>query len=207
VMALISPLLGAVADERGLKKPMLGAFMLLGVLATAGLATVGRGDWRLGAVLYVIANVGVAGSIVFYSSLLPHVARPDEIDRVSTAGFALGYLGGGALLAVNMYWMRHPHAVGASDTAGAVRMSFLSAAVWWLAFSIPLFRTVREPEARPREGVPLVGHVVSVAFQRLSETFHAVRGYRDAFVLLIAFMIYNDGVVTIIHLATAFGTE
>ena len=108
IVAVLAPILGAVADCAGIKKKMLGAFMGLGILATACMFFIQQGDWLLAAVLFVLGNIGASGSFVFYDSLLPHIARADEIDRVSTAGYALGYLGGGTLLAVNLAWILRP---------------------------------------------------------------------------------------------------
>ena len=107
-----APILGAVADFAGIKKKMLGSFLGLGVMATACMFFIERGDWLLAAMLFVVANIGVTTSFVFYDSLLPHIASADEMDRVSTAGYALGYLGGGLLLAVNLAWIQRPDLFG-----------------------------------------------------------------------------------------------
>jgi UMF1 family MFS transporter len=108
IISALAPVLGTVADARPVKKKMLGGFMALGVAAVAGMYFVHRGDWVLAALLFVVANVGANGSFVFYDALLPHVARPDEVDRVSSAGYALGYLGGGILLLLNLAWILYP---------------------------------------------------------------------------------------------------
>ena len=145
IVAVLSPILGAMADFAGIKKKMLGAFMGLGIFATACMFFIQQGDWLLAAVLFVLGNIGASGSFVFYDSLLPHIARADEIDRVSTAGYALGYLGGGTLLAVNLAWILRPDLFGLEGTGIATRLSFFSVAIWWLGFSIPLFRKVLAP--------------------------------------------------------------
>jgi UMF1 family MFS transporter len=215
VIALASPVLGAVSDYGGTKKRFLAAFMLLGAAAVAGLFFVRRGDLELGSWLFVIALIGVAGSFVFYEALLPHIARRDEIDRVSTAGYALGYVGGGILLAFNLAWIQKPAwfglpaGPGLDDGAATLpaRLAFLSVAVWWLVFSIPLFRRVPEPPARLESDEHAGESPVRVAFIRLGETFRELRGYRQAFLMLLAFLIYNDGIQTIIKMATAYGTE
>ncbi len=215
VLALISPALGAVSDLGGTRKRFLAAFMLLGAAAVAGLFFVRRGDLELGSWLFVLALIGVAGSYVFYEALLPHLARGHEIDRVSTAGYALGYVGGGILLALNLAWIQQPAwfglpaGPGLDDDAATlpVRLAFLSVAVWWLVFSIPLFRRVPEPPARLEPDERPGGSPVRAAFARLGETFRELRGYRQAFLMLLAFLIYNDGIQTIIKMATAYGTE
>jgi len=207
VVAVISPVLGAVADYTATKKKMLGAFLALGVLATAGMYYIGRGDWVLGATLFGLGNIGVAGTFVFYDSLLPHVARPGEMDRVSSAGYALGYLGGGLLLALNLAWIQKPEWFGLEDSAAATRLSFLSVAIWWLLFSIPLFRRVAEPPRWLLAGEPTDRHPLRAGFSRLLVTLRQLHGYRQAFLMLVAFLIYNDGIGTIIRMATAYGTE
>jgi UMF1 family MFS transporter len=151
LIAALSPVLGAMADHAGIKKKMLAVFLGFGAAATAALYFVGRGDWMLGAVLFVIGNIGVTGTIVFYESLLPHIASQDEVDRVSMAGYAVGYLGGGLPLIVALVAIQKPELFGIPDAGMAMRISFVATAVWWVVFSIPLFRTVsrRGPPARP----------------------------------------------------------
>jgi UMF1 family MFS transporter len=206
-VAVLSPILGALADYAGIKKRMLALFMGTGVLATAAMALVGPGDWLLALVLFVIGNIGAFGSMAFYDSLLPHVARHDEIDRVSSAGYAIGYLGGGLLLALNAAWLLSPATFGLADRGAGARLSFLSVAVWWCVFALPLFRHVPEPpralEADERPGANPLG----AAFSRLGETFRELRTYRQAFLMLAAFAVYNDGINTIIRMATIFGTQ
>jgi MFS transporter, UMF1 family len=205
VVALLGPVLGAIADVRPWKKRLLGAFMLLGVAATLGMFAIGKGDWQLALVLFVIGNIGVASSTVFYDALLPHVARPTEVDRLSTAGYALGYLGGGVLLAVNLLMIKKPALFGLADGGAGVRWSFVTVAVWWLLFSLPILRRVPEPpqsgEARP--GVSLWAQ----AFGSVGKTLRELRKFRHASLLLLAFLIYNDGISTIIRLATTYGSE
>ena len=145
LIAIVSPLLGAIADFTGIRKRLLLLFMLIGVSSAAAMVFIQRGDRVLAATLFVVGNIGVSGSTVFYDSLLPHVARPEESDRVSSAGFALGYLGGGLLLLINLAWILRPATFGFADTAMASKAAFVSVGLWWLLFSIPLFRTVSEP--------------------------------------------------------------
>ena len=207
LVALMTPVLGAVADYLGAKKRLLGSFLVLGVLATATMFFIGRGDWLFASVVFVFGNVGFSGANVFYNSLLPHIAREDEIDRVSTAGYALGYLGGGLLLAINLAWILAPGTFGLADAEVATRVSFVSVALWWLGFSIPLFRRVPEPMQQPERGAGADLNPVWVGVTRLVATFHEIRGYRHAFLFLLAFLAYNDGISTIIRMATVYGTE
>jgi UMF1 family MFS transporter len=215
LIALASPVLGAVSDYGGNKKQFIAAFMAVGAAAVAGLFFVHTGDLTLASWLFVLASIGVAGSFVFYEALLPHIARGRELDRVSTAGYAVGYVGGGILLALNLAWIQKPAwfglpagpGLGESAATLPARLAFLSVAVWWLVFSIPLFRRVPEPPARLEPDEQRGQSPIRMAFVRLGETFRELRGYRQAFLMLLAFLVYNDGIQTIIKMATAYGTE
>jgi UMF1 family MFS transporter len=205
--AVIAPFLGALADWAPIKKRLLGMFMAIGAVAAGGLTLIHRGDWLLAAVLFGIGNVGFTASLTFYDSLLPHIARSDEIDRVSAGGYAMGYLGGGLLLAVNVAWILSPTTFGFSDAGHASRASFLSVALWWALFSIPLFRRVPEPAIRSRSQGLSTSQLVANALGDLGHTLRDLRRYRNAFLLLLAFVIYSDGINTIIRMATSYGTE
>jgi UMF1 family MFS transporter len=215
IIALVSPLLGAISDYRAAKKRFTAIFLGLGVIACCGLFLVSRGDLDLASWLFIAIMVGVAGSYVFYEALLPHIAAPGEIDRVSAAGYAVGYLGGGMLLALNLAWIQMPALFGLpsgdgmteSEATLPARLAFLSVAVWWALFSIPLFRKVPEPPLRIEPDERPGESPVRAAFVRLGETFRELRSYRQAFLMLLAFLIYNDGIQTIIKMATAYGTE
>jgi UMF1 family MFS transporter len=206
IVAILSPFLGALADYRPLKKRLLGTFMGVSLVAVLLMSTIDRGAWVLAAGLFLVANVGERLSWVFYDSLLPHIAAPGEIDRVSTAGFAIGYFGGGILLLVNLAWILSPQTFGLADTVAAIKLSFVSVAVWWLLFSLPLFRRVPEP-AVVLESDESGDAPVRAALTRVSETFHELRGYRHAFLMLLAFLLYNDGIQTIIRMASVYGAE
>ncbi len=215
IIALASPPLGAISDYRAAKKRFTAIFMGVGVVACCGLFLVGPGDLDLASWLFIAIMAGVAGSYVFYEALLPHIAKPDEIDRVSAAGYAVGYLGGGMLLALNLAWIQMPALFGLPSGEGLTeseatlpaRLAFLSVAVWWALFSLPLFRKVGEPPLRMEPDERPGESPVRVAFVRLGETFRELRSYRQAFLMLLAFLIYNDGIQTIIKMATAYGTE
>ena len=215
LVAIASPILGAISDLAGNKKRLLAAFMLAGVLATGSMYWIGHGELGLASALFILSMIGATGSFVFYESLLPHIASPSEIDRVSTAGFALGYLGGGVLLALNLAWIQKPEWFGLPSGPGLTpseatlpaRLAFVSVAVWWGLFSIPLFRQVPEPPRRREPDERRAGHAILGAFTRLGETLRELRGFRHAFIFLLAFLIYNDGIQTIIKMATAYGTE
>jgi UMF1 family MFS transporter len=207
IVAVMGPILGAIADHRAMKKRLLAVSMALGAGATLLMATIGRGEWIYAAVLFALGNVGVAGSLVFYDSLLPHIARSDEIDRVSTAGFAMGFVGGGLLLLVNLAWILSPATFGLPDTLAAIKLSFVSVALWWFVFTLPLLRRVPEPAAAIEPGETHGQGAVRGAFMRVLETFRELRTYRQAFLMLVAFLLYNDGIQTIIRMASIYGAE
>jgi MFS transporter, UMF1 family len=215
IVAVISPILGAIADFSAAKKRFLGLFMMLGVLAVAGMFFIHQGDILLASVLFILANIGAAASFVFYDALLPHVAREGEMDRLSSSGYAVGYLGGGILLALNLAWITAPGVFGLpfgpdiSPTEATLpsRLAFLSVAVWWVLFSIPFFRGVPEPPRALESDERGTEAAVRMAFSRLGETFRELRLYRPAFLMLLAFLVYNDGIGTIIRMATIYGTE
>jgi UMF1 family MFS transporter len=207
ISAVLAPVLGAVADYAPIKKRLLGVFMTIGALASGALFFIQRGDWQMAALLFGVGNIGFAASLAFYDSLLPHVASEDEIDRVSTAGYAIGYLGGGLLLALNVAWIISPSTFGLPDAALASRLSFLSVALWWPLFSIPLLRRVPEPAITRTGTAQSAAVLVVTAFRSLGQALRDLRRYRNAFLLLIAYVVYSDGINTIIRMATSYGTE
>lgn len=198
--AVLSPILGTISDISRSKKRFLGVFVLIGVTGTGLLVLVKTGDWLMASLFFVLGRIGFTSANVFYDALLPHVATADDRDRVSTRGYAMGYLGGGLLLALNVVMIQLlPGTLGA-------RLSFLSVAIWWAVFSIPLFRWIPEPPAAP--AVLQAGeNAVRASFRRLAETFRDVRQYRELFKFLLAFLIYNDGIGTIIGVAAIYGAE
>ncbi len=203
VAAVLSPVLGAVADFSGKKKRFLTIFMAIGVAATALMYFISTGDWLLASLLFVFGQVGFAGSLVYYDALLPHVANPDEIDMVSSKGYAMGYIGGGILLAVNLAMIMFTP----SEITGLMtRLSFVTVAIWWFAFTLPLLRHVSEPPRRILKGEETY-QPVQAAFKRLGATFREIRKYKDLSLFLLAFWVYVNGIGTIIVMATAYGNE
>jgi UMF1 family MFS transporter len=215
IVALLSPILGAISDYAAAKKRMLAASMLVGAAAVAGMFFIQRGDLTLASTLFVISLVGATASVVFYESLLPHIAAPHEIDRVSSAGYAIGYIGGGVLLAANLAWIQRPDLFGLPSGEGLspeaaslpARLAFVSVAVWWLVFSIPLLRRVPEPRRTLEADEAGRAPALAASFTRLGETMRQLFGFKQAFLMLLAFLIYNDGIQTIQKMATAYGTE
>ncbi|HET7587863.1 MAG TPA: MFS transporter [Gammaproteobacteria bacterium] len=201
VIVVLAPVLGAIADRRGGNKGFVGAFAILGALASAGLFFVGSGDWPAAIVLYVLGVVGLAGGNVFYNAMLVHVAPPERWDVVSARGFALGYLGGGLLFALNVAMALKPHWFGLADSQAAVRMTFLTVGAWWLLFALPLLLGVRESSA---SSVPW-RRAVGDGLRELRATFRRVRRLRPVWLFLLAYWLYIDGANTITAMAVDYG--
>ncbi|MYD09598.1 MAG: MFS transporter [Chloroflexi bacterium] len=204
VLAILSPILGTISDVMRNKKRFLSIFIGAGVIGTGLLVLVGTGDWLLASLFFVLGRIGFGGSIVFYDALLPHVAREEDRDWVSSRGYALGYLGGGILLAINVaMFFFIPDSL--FENAG-IRLSFLSVAIWWLVFSLPILRRVPEP---PSLSVTLQRgeNVLGVSLRRLRSTLRNIRQYRELFKYLVAFLVYNDAIGTIIAVAAIYGAE
>ncbi len=205
VIALVGPVLGAAADLAGGKMRMLKITLALGVLGSASLAFLGSETFVIGSLLFALANLGFTAGNIFYEALLPHIARPGDLDRVSARGYALGYLGGGLLLVFNVLWLYRPQWFGLPDREIALRACFISTALWWFIFALPLFRNIAEPGGR--EMARLSAGVVIDGWRRLRRTLRQIRRYRQLALFLAAFWLYNDGVSTIIKMAAAYGDE
>ncbi|MEE8422915.1 MAG: MFS transporter [Thermodesulfobacteriota bacterium] len=202
IVALLSPLLGAIADKGSAKKRFLLFFATMGIVMTGSLHFVVRGDWEIAAACYILANVGFASGNIFYDSLILSVTGEKKVDFVSALGFSLGYLGGGLLFALNVAMTLSPETFGLADANTAVRISFLTVAIWWALFSIPIFFFVDEPKAEDR----FTGWKAAKAgFQQLKATFHEVRKLRVVFLFLISYWLYIDGVHTIIRMSVDYG--
>jgi len=204
--------LSAIADFRGSKKTFMAFFIGLGVLSTALMFFVQQpDDWLLGSILYITGTIGFAGSLVFYDALLPHVANHDEIDYVSARGYAMGYIGGGLLLLINVIMIFFgpnliPDMPVEEATALMMRLSLVSVAVWWAVFSIPVFRHVKEPQRMIQKGEETL-NVITVGFKRFFQALAEISNFRDLFTFLLAFLVYSNGIGTIITMAVALGTD
>lgn len=199
IVAVLSPLIGAVADRLGQRKGMLLMLAGLGVVMTGSLAFVAAGQWPVAVACFVLASIGFAGSNSLYDSLLVDVASPDHYDEVSAYGYALGYLGGAALFALNVAMVGDPARFGLASPVAAIRVAFVLVALWWAIFSVPLMGWVRErPHAA--DGRPVAGTLT-----RLRDTVRQIRADRNLLLFLVAYWLYIDGVYTIIKMAVNYG--
>ena len=198
IVAMMAPFLGAVSDTGSTKKKFLFTFAFLGILSTSLLWFVEQGDWQLAAILYAVGAIGFASSNVFYDSLLPSVAKKHEFDLVSSLGYSLGYLGGGVLFIINILMYQNPQWFGIPDATTAIRLSFVSVAVWWGIFSIPIFLFI--PEPKNKDNVSLLS-AISLGWTQLKSTFKEIRKMKIVGLFLLSYWLYMDGVDTIIRMA------
>ena len=205
ISAVFSPFLGAVADTSGSKKRFLMAFCYTAVLFTGLLYFVHAGDYWMGAIFFIIANIGFAEGNVFYNAFLPEISADQNIGRISGLGWALGYIGGGALLAINLIMLKYPEWLGFPVGYFTVHDCFLSVALWWLIFSLPTFLFLRE---RTQES-PLSSErsYFQEGYRRLQYTLRRIKTFRELTKFLVAYLIYNDGIETVIVMASIFGAE
>ncbi|MBW5447361.1 MFS transporter [Cohnella sp. CFH 77786] len=203
IIAVLAPLLGAMADYSGNKKAYLRLFTFIGAAASLCLAIPGKGDVLFASLLVILGMIGFGGGGTFYDALLNDVASPANREKVSARGFAMGYLGGGVLLAVNLLLILKPGLFGLGEGTAPSQISFAMVGVWWLLFSIPLFRNVREGAVAPNGSL---GSQVREGFKRLGETFRQIRHYPELWKFMIAYWFFFDGVNTVIVMATSYGT-
>jgi UMF1 family MFS transporter len=206
LVAVLAPALGVMADRMAAKKKFLTVFAVIGAVASMALFIPNGDMYTLAGAIYILGNIGFAGANIFANALLPHVAKNEDMDQVSVKGYALGYLGGGLLLIINVMMFMFPEWFGIPGAEMGVRLSFITVGIWWILFTIPLWKHVPEPKTAHKE-VLSFGKAVKVGFSEMAKTFQKVKQYPEAFKLLLAFWLYNDGIGTIIKMATAFGDE
>ncbi|MEA3287099.1 MAG: MFS transporter [Candidatus Marinimicrobia bacterium] len=202
IVALMAPILGAIADKGSAKKKFLIFFAYLGALMTAGLFLVEQGDWAMAIFIYVMGIIGFSGANIFYDALLPSVAGKDEIDRVSGLGFGMGYLGGGLLFALNVAMTLMPETFGLSGPGEAVRYSFISVALWWGGFTLITIFWVEEKKATSTLGVIAL---IKAGFKQYLDTWKKIKHLQTVSLFLAAYWFYIDGVDTIIRMAVDYG--
>jgi len=203
VVALMAPLLGAVADQAAARKKFLITFAYLGVLMTAALFLVDRGRWEIAILCYAIGITGFSGSIIFYDSMLPGIAEESRVDYVSGLGYACGYLGGGLLFLINVLMARMPHLFGLSDASEAIRWAFLTVALWWGGFTLfTIFWVPADPAGLPSKHLSTA---LRSGMQQLLTTVREFRHLKSLILFLLAYWFYIDGVDTIIRMAVDYG--
>jgi UMF1 family MFS transporter len=202
VVALLSPLLGAIADYSGNKLKFLGMFAVIGALSSMLLVLPGNGDVLFASVLVVFGMIGFGAGNTFYDALLNDISSPGNRDRVSARGFGMGYLGGGLLLTLNIVFIQYPELLGLKDSTAGSQLSFLTVGLWWLIFSIPIFRNVKVPQ--PTIRLSAAKHVRE-GLKRLGTTFSQIRQYPELWKFMLAYWFFFDGVNTVIVMATSYG--
>ena len=205
LIAISAPIMGALADAGNSKKKLLVTFATIGIIATGYLFFIPESSWRFAITFYAIGVIGFSGGNIFYDSLLVSVAKEDERNRVSSLGFSLGYLGGGLLFLLNVLMFSFPNAFGLNSQIEAVLWSFLSVAIWWTIFSIPLVAGVKEPGVNEKSKSLL--QTSKDAFKSLRQTSQSISQYRSAVIFLLAYFLYMDGVDTIIRMSTSYGSD
>ncbi len=203
VLGLSAPLLGALADRAQGRKRFLFAFTMLGAASASSLFFVAQGQWIFASLLYVLASVGFWGGQNFYDALLSVVSAKSDMDHVSGLGYGLGYLGGGVLFSVNVAMTLNPEFFGLVDAAHAVRVSFFTVGVWWLIFTVPLLLNVKET-TRPSVPISYL-QLLRESLKEVASTFRSLKSHRSAFLFLIGYFFYIDGVNTIIKMAVDYG--
>ncbi len=205
--AVLLMVVGAIADRSARPAQFMGVLAWIGAIAASSLFFVTGANWRLGSALMIIASIALGASLVVYDAILIRIARPDDRDKVSSRGWALGYLGGGLLLAINLVIVSKPSIIGV-DTGMAVRISMLSAGLWWGLFTlIPVLglRTLRGAGAHltdaPSEGA------VGGSIAQLQHTFRDLKNYPNTLMFLLAYLFFNDGIQTVISSSSIYGAE
>lgn len=204
IVAALAPFLGAIADKGTAKRKFLITFASLGIVMTGGLWMVAQGHWQMAVILYVLATVGFSASNIFYDSLLPSITSKNKVDYASSLGFSLGYLGGGVLFLVNVIMYLKPELFGIPDPSTAIRLSFISVAIWWTAFTIPLFLWVEEPKINQPVSI---FKAIPLGWIQLRNTFKDIKHLKVVGMFLLAYWLYIDGVDTIIRMALSLGID
>jgi len=202
--ALVLPVVGAIADRSARQRSLLAGFAWVGALAATSMYLVAGANWQLGVVLLFVANLCLGSSLVVYDAILCQIATPDERDAVSSRGWALGYLGGFLLLAVNLVLVQ-AHDTFGLDKGEAVRVSLASAGLWWGIFTIIPFLGLRDRP--PVNLAPAAGNLIASSFGQLASTFRHLRGYRNTMLFLLAYLFFNDGIQTVIVSASTYGSK
>ena len=205
LIAFSAPVLGAFADAGDSKRKFLFSFAFLGIITTGYLFFIHDSSWKLAVIFYGLGVIGFSGANVFYDSLLVTVSKEEERNRTSALGFSLGYLGGGILFLLNVIMFLYPNWFGLESQIDAVLWSFMSVALWWFIFSLPIYLNVKEPTQN--SSGKSVNRIITEAFSSLVNTARSIKEYKSAVIFLLAYFLYMDGVDTIIRMATSYGSD
>jgi MFS transporter, UMF1 family len=204
LIVFLAPILGAIADYSSSKMKFLRFFAYMGMIASVLLAFVGEGDYLLASLIVIVGSIGFSGGNSFYDAFLPDIASNKEIDRISARGYAFGYIGGGILLLINLTMIMKYEWFNLANSTIATQLAFVTVGIWWFVFSIPMFKNVKE---RKNVVEKMSGSYVSIGFKRVINTFKDIKQYKQVLIFLLAFWLYNDGISTIIKMATIYGAE
>ena len=201
VVAILAPVLGAIADQVNAKKKFLIFFLTIGVTTTGALTFTSMGQWQIAVLLYAFGTIGFSGSNIFYDALLVFISNEKTVDGVSAFGFSMGYLGGGLLFVLNTLTVLYPTSFGLTDQSQAVQVSFIMVAIWWALFSIPLIPYVPEKKIESKDSILAI---CKKGFSRLKTTFSQLRNLKVTFLFLVSYWFYIDGVDTIVRLSSNY---
>ena len=201
IVALLAPVLGAIADNGSFKKKFLIFFAFLGVVMTIGLGFIAQGMWPIALLVYIFATIGFSSANTFYDSLLPAVSNKENVDYVSALGFSLGYLGGGILIVINVLMLTYPSAFGLIDSTQAIQYSFISVGIWWAIFSLPIILFVDEPKYHDEKSLT---DSIKDGLSQFKSTFDEIRNLKVVATFLVAYWLYIDGVDTVVRMAADF---
>jgi len=201
IVALLAPILGAIADNGSFKKKFLIFFAFLGVVMTIGLGFIAQGMWPIALLVYIFATIGFSSANTFYDSLLPAVSNKDNVDYVSALGFSLGYLGGGILIVINFLMLTYPSSFGLIDSTQAIQYSFISVGIWWAVFSLPIMLFVDEPKYHDEKSL---ANSIKDGLSDFRSTFNEIKNLKVVATFLLAYWLYIDGVDTVVRMAADF---
>lgn len=204
IVAIMAPFLGAIGDFSAAKKKFLRFFAYMGIIASILLAFVSEGEYIFASILLIIGTIGFSSANIFYDAFLPEIADEDEMDKVSSSGFAFGYIGGGILLAINLLMILKYSWFGIPNATVASQISFVSVGIWWFIFSLPLFKNIHEEK---KVAVKRDKSYAAIGIKRVTTTFKEIKQYKHLLIFLFAFWMYNDGISTIIKMATIYGRD
>jgi UMF1 family MFS transporter len=202
IVAILAPILGTIADYKNYKKRFLLFFLLMGVVFTASLSLIQEGQWFFALVLYVLSSIGFSGANVFYDSFLTDVTSKERMNWVSSSGFGWGYIGSTIPFLIGLIFILNPSLIGLNSTISATKLAFVITAAWWLIFSIPIMKNVKQTYYVEKTKTP-----IKDSFKRITQFLKNLKGNKNVFLFLMAYFFYIDGVDTIIRMSSSYGLD